>query len=110
MSDELRQLNEACARAMGWREEGDGWWYPTDKEHPRFRRAPSFGADFVSLLEDEIERRDRSRDYVAALIHVLGVYGDREWYDWDREWGHAVWDVIRAMPEQRARAFLEAIK
>ena len=52
------------------------------------------------MLEDEIERRALIDRYLAALDDVLGVnpYTDDE-----------VWSLIRATPEQRARAFLEAI-
>jgi hypothetical protein len=58
------------------------------------------------LLEDEIERRGKVSDYAGALAEMVGV-GDDFWYD---ATGGDVWQIIRATPEQRARAFLEAVE
>ena len=52
-----------------------------------------------ALLEDEIERRGLSADYVSAIIDIVRPESG----------GKLVWAVIRATPEQRARAFLEAM-
>lgn len=52
-----------------------------------------------ALLEDEIERRGLSADYVSAIIDIVRPESGEK----------LVWAVIRATPEQRARAFLEAM-
>lgn len=58
--------------------------------------------DFESLfLEDEIERRGLQKRYMDALASTTNAMPfDNVLYPWSR---------IRATPEQRARAFLEAI-
>jgi len=61
------------------------------------------------LLEDEIERRGLWREYTSALVEELDIYGDKTYYDWDREWVGATWLLLRATPEQRARAYLKVI-
>ena len=75
------------------------------------RLCPAFSENHEAarLLEDEIERRGLWGVYLTALIKLLNIHGDRTWFDWDREWVHAVAIMLRATPEQRARAFLEAV-
>ena len=57
------------------------------------------------MLEDEIERRGLWREYIEAL----GITGLRTFnppvYGW-----HDIATALRATPEQRARAFVEATK
>jgi hypothetical protein len=55
---------------------------------------PAMGA--ASFLEDEIERRGLDMQYVKHLQVIVG--------------SSAKWHLLRAAPEQRARAFLEAMK
>ena len=68
--------------------------------HVRCAPAWSDRHEDARMLEDEIERRALIDRYLAALDDAMGVspYTDDE-----------VWSLIRATPEQRARAFLEAI-
>lgn len=116
-----QELNEACARVLGWREMAwpdfrDGKW----REVEGWRRpdgldvtgVPNFSGDHdaVRLLEDEIERRDLGCEYAAALVAIADadaeqVAGDL-WYATTSNF----WALIRAKPEQKARAFLAAMK
>jgi hypothetical protein len=59
---------------------------------------------FIAIaLEDEIERRGIQSEYVFAL--AVSLFGEQD------EWGTAhIMKMMRATPEQRARAFLEAVK
>lgn len=89
---------------------------------------PDFSTDHAAarLLEDEIERRGLVEKYQNALIDVFGfdmqVFNSaieisshavcpsipNNTFQWQ---GHAfLWALIRATPEQKARAFLEVVK
>lgn len=74
--------------------------------------APMFSADpeAAHLLEDEIERRDLQRSYIVALLS--GVGSDVEYAATHVWYADAAdfWRMLRATPEQRARAFLEVVK
>lgn len=100
----MREIDEQIARALGLNPEmhhgsmlcfwdADEWfivpYYTEDDEVAR-------------QLEDEIERRGLQETYVEYLI--ARVIPTRS--DWD---AHSAWALIRATPEQRARAFLEAV-
>jgi hypothetical protein len=85
--DELRALDWACHQQV---------------DDPVLRRYSTDPAAARSL-EDEIERRSLQSEYVWALAELLFVADD--------EWGTAhVMKMIRATPEQKCRAFLEATK
>jgi len=53
------------------------------------------------VLEDEIERRGLQEKYVTILLALI---------DPDPYTTNEYWAILRATPEQRAQAFLEAIK
>lgn len=53
-------------------------------------------------LEDEIERRGLEYSYVRSLVNLVAV-DTAPGSDGER------WALIRATPEQRAKAFLQAI-
>lgn len=69
--------------------------------------------DFISnprLLEDEIERQHLRADYMEALEDILGIdvyHGPNgfEGLSIDAEWA-----LLRATPEQKARAFLAVVE
>ena len=63
--------------------------------------SPSTIADDARDLENEIERRGLVAAYIHALVAILKA-----------EHGGVMssWYLIRATPEQRARAFLEVVK
>jgi hypothetical protein len=89
------------------------------------RICPAFAGRDVKILEDEVERRGLVEAYQNALIAVLGldmqVFNSaielntlevpevrNNTFEWE---GHAsLWKLIRAAPEQRARAFLEVME
>jgi hypothetical protein len=62
----------------------------------------------IKAMEDEIERRGLQIGYGTALMRALGI-GDHQEY-WDDSLAEALFLVLRATPEQKAKAFLEAIK
>jgi hypothetical protein len=99
-----RELDEQCARALGW-EHHDGWWTHLSEGGEYRSRVPLSYSEhtiFTSLLEDEIERRRLQEKYIDALLQTIDANPTDE--DW------RLWQVCRATPEQRARAFLEAVK
>lgn len=60
----------------------------------------------IDWLEDEIARRGLWAEYIKALVAILPDHGDGGW----RAYPDAtVWEIIRATPEQRARAFLATV-
>lgn len=64
----------------------------------------------VLLLEDEIERRGKLNEYVYALAKIV-LDPWEEGGEWPFElFPQDVWLLVHATPEQRARAFLEAMK
>lgn len=106
------ELDKACMRAMGWeyrpRFPGDttGYWRALSGETIISEECPRFSTDTdaARLLEDAIERRGREAqaEYVFALAERL--------FTEDSEWGTShVWKMIRATPEQKARAFLDVV-
>jgi hypothetical protein len=113
-----RELDAQCAHALGqlWVDAcplGD----PTcaGKYMPQIGRWPClapFSTDHEAarLLEDEIERRGVQKAYISALCRDGGLddpFSDYAILEFTLE---AFWQVMRATPEQRARAFLEAMK
>ena len=70
----------------------------------------------LRALEDEIERRDvageneRIHNYIHALFRIVGAYPDVTEQGFLELDPMDVWALIRATPEQRARAFLEAMQ
>lgn len=125
----MRELDEQCARAMGWvwrwtpngtkrlfppheetiftRVDPDDWRGSRDAQWDRGVPLFSTNHEAARTLEDEIERRHSTHLYLAALIEQ--VRGTTIYDDPARTTG-MMWAVIRATPEQRARAFLEAVK
>lgn len=127
MTDNLRagrELDEACARAIGWTERRVGLhgdemssgylsqWHDANGTLSLWGGAalgvlPPFSSFLPAtvMLEDEIERRALWLQYIKAL----GITGTRmtnpTMYSWND-----IARAIRATPEQRARAFLEAMK
>lgn len=122
-----RELDAACARAMGqtdfthpgffW-EEGtmddgkdrwSGFYCPrchtseARKDRPCVR-CYSTNSVAARLLEDEIERRGMRLIYIHALLQTAlsSFRGQNTGSDLH-------WALIRATPEQRARAFLDAV-
>lgn len=58
-------------------------------------------------LEDEIEKRGLQHAYVSALMGILlNDPGNAFWIDPTSD---EIWSLIRATPEQRARAFLTTL-
>lgn len=104
------ELDVACAEAMGQVRDGD---CPLGDESCGGRYLPQIGRwpclapyssdiEAARLLEDEIERQGRQIGYVMALMRMLNT---RQMGGMDEKWA-----LIHATPQQRARAFLEAMK
>lgn len=114
--NDLRELDAALARALGWTErdvpfllDEDGatltterfWLNPSGAYAP----LPPFTRTMraTRLLEDEIERRGLEYAYIDVLETIIGA-------DYDEGYGaHSVWKFIRATPEQKARAALATL-
>jgi hypothetical protein len=129
MSDELRELDAACAQALGWHKgaggaiiggygyQSPGYWYDADGKRcapcvtdafaNMYAFSPTSDHAAARLLEDEIARRDLIDDYIEQLIAIVDV-PDLELDVWPRY--EDLWTLARAAPEQKARAFLKAIK
>lgn len=90
-----KELDAECARALGYAE--------ALGEVPPF----STNQDAANALEDEIERRGLQDAYIDALIDATNTpsLSLDIWPSTD-----ALWRFMHATPEQRARAFLAAIK
>ena len=64
----------------------------------------------VRSLEDEIERRGLWAEYTGALLSILLDETDYDIIEGDPDRNlRDSWACVRATPEQRARAFLEAV-
>jgi hypothetical protein len=66
-------------------------------------REPHDGAAIASYLEDEIVRRGLQERYIEALYPIIGAW----------QYGMSTseqWRILRATPEQRARAFMAVIE
>lgn len=102
-----RELDAACAAALG-----KAWTRPTHGrcctcqdcgwDHDNCQCGYSENEDKAILLEDEIDRRGLQEQYCIALVPGYSSTGPMDADD--------LWYAIRATPEQKARAFLEAIK
>jgi hypothetical protein len=120
-----RELDEQCARALGWhkgrggaittpKSESRAYWYDahggiqepcvTDGFANLRAFSPSMIHEDTCLLEDEIERRGLDNEYMQALLRIVAPSVDWAMRSWD-----IIWRCYRATPEQKARAFLEAI-
>lgn len=101
-----RDLNGRCSVVMGVQD-----FFATDHAAAR-------------LLEDEIEKRGLQEQYVTALIaelslfiiavaddlHINPLIPPLEMTGKYKEIGNAfLWALMRATPEQKAKAFLEAV-
>jgi hypothetical protein len=74
-------------------------------------KEPHEGAGIATMLEDEIERRGLIKPYIRILVEdIAPILTYDEWENWGDENYTALWSLVRATPEQRARAFLEAVK
>ena len=118
MSDDLKALDAACAKAMGWQPDParcnvcgwpleDGICEPgncAERPVPKIKYndpAPYSKEPYLaSLLEDEIEKRGLQDVYIDALMRIVEYPAIGEQY----------WLLLRATPEQRARAFLAAVE
>lgn len=67
-------------------------------------KEPHDGAGIAQMLEDEIARRGNYDNYIIALSSECGI----SLYERNELPLTASWKLIRATPEQRARAFLAA--
>jgi len=114
-----KELDERCAALLGWHKgarrainagagyESPAYWYDADGRQwgacatDDFANLHAFSASSnlfdAKLLEDAIERRGSIPEYMAALERITGV--DTLTYT-----GRFL--LIRATPEQRARAFI----
>lgn len=107
-------LDEQCAEALGWvrRYSPDPTiyaWERPDGERVTRSMLPAFSTDrtAVMLLEDEIERRGLQDKYLIAISRILD--------DLPLPYEKGVmppflWQLLRATPEQRARAFLKVAR
>lgn len=59
-------------------------------------------SDVARMLEDEIERRGLEEEYARAMMRIIYQVGFKNY-------AHSQYLLIRATPEQRAKAFREAI-
>lgn len=112
-----RGLDAACAKALGWANvapdchvhdgkdwcgtdpSGTGGYYGTGR-----KIVPHFSTDRAAavVLENEIQRRGLQERYVEALYPLVGAW----------QFGMSTaeqWLLIRATPEQKCKAFLEAV-
>ncbi len=95
------ELLVQCARTMGLTQLPNGHWIdPTG--YWWGERESVDTPTFVQVLENEIERRGLQELY-AEFLH-------RQTFQWNDTLPMSRWHAIRATPEQRARAFLEAMK
>lgn len=110
-------LNAQCARALGWvyyPDEVDDkdtpvppyWWKPREEAYTE--ALPDFKGDFnvTRMLEQDADRRGKFEEYARELFKLVndGI-----------PWGYdvsfdEVLRLMRATPEQKARAFLEAVR
>lgn len=96
-----KELDEACARALGkaWRRPTHGMCCTCQLcgwDYDNCQCGYADDPEKARLLEDDIERRGLQAQYIYALERVI-LSRDH-------------WEYIRATPEHRARAFLEAVK
>lgn len=114
-----REIDAECARLLGWQpcacgnDDCDLWAPPAHlddggsyKPFPRFSTDPTC----VSSLLAEIERRGGHYEYVYALFRQVDPSATAS--SVPRGWNVpqlAVWAMLRATPEQHARAFVEVM-
>lgn len=84
-------IDVACARALG---------LDPDANELHAIEQYSVYPESAKLLEDEIERRGLQDDYMRELLSIVIPGGGSVL---------AFWKILRATPEQRARAFLKAV-
>ena len=105
-----REQDEACAKALGIEGAINGrpcYFVPGYRN--AFFVPPVFSEDlrWARMLEDEMEKRGLLKEYAWVLYEQLGKLVSAEG-------GYISMDdvvlLLRAAPEQRARAFLEAVK
>lgn len=97
-----------------WYQESGGmlWRIPHNRERINYATdfCPTVSLDHARLVLDEIKRRELQSPYVRELVEILGIYGDGEYYDWDRQWGAAVWAILDATPDQRCEAAVTVLE
>ena len=124
-----RELNEQCAKALGYtvyhydKDYAENCYYQLmdeeldpvimfpfragerKTEDEAWADVPAFSTDYEAarILEDEIERRGLQIEYAKAVMKLIYQQGFKNYAE-------PQWLLIRATPEQKARAFLEAIK
>lgn len=101
-----RDIDAACARALG-----KPWTKPTHGrcctcqdcgwDHDNCQCGYSEDHEKARLLEDEIERRGLQYKYMDWLMAFTSLCSNEN----DQHWA-----LIRATPEQKARAFLKAVE
>ncbi len=108
-----RDLDYACVRACPTLDEhaplyDDGHW----TKRYWYGSVPPFSTDHAAarLLENEIERQGKHNAYITQLCEVCGVRPDEH-----EDGGYFVyideaWPLVRATPEQKARAFLTVME
>jgi hypothetical protein len=132
-----RELDAKCAEALGWKDVRMAPLYhysntsygdelfgkPPGQDYdvlvPYYTETKTLGSgeDWaqeslggIRLLEDEIERRGLKELYITELFYLVGSDVEHAathiWYADIPDF----WSLLRATPEQRARAFLEAMK
>lgn len=97
-----KKLDDECARRLGWHLDERGAYWHDDQGGVVAHRSwsPSTNHSEALLLENEIARRGLEESYCRALTRQL----------YDVLLKDYTWALIRATPEQRARAFLEAME
>jgi len=87
--------NEIAIRVMGWNAEKRGRW---------FSEAPCYSSDprAAAQVEDRINDLGLWREYASALLELTGT-------QYQSSLPVIVWAIVRATPEQKCLAALEAI-
>lgn len=103
-----RTLDRQCALAMGDVQIEHEWHSLSGLTYSDRDGGPlHYSTDHAAarLLEDAIFLRNLQHEYSVILTNIVSeswlLYGWRSWED--------SWALIRATPEQRARAFLQAV-
>jgi hypothetical protein len=106
-----RELDAECGRALGWvvDQQNPKTVYAGYASDGKYSELPPFSTDPAAArqLEDEIERRGLQDAYIEVLVELCNT-PDLNLDQWPKFID--IFALLRATPEQRARAFLEAVK